>query len=123
MLVPFQPPALREGQTHKGPDYYKSSDSGHAPVIHRTKKGHKPYIVCHHGDLPEATRLNEIRDPKAAVTSSTGRKMYFYSQRDAAESRYRAMCQAQIETNRCLHERHTNIRRKPTTRAAIVVAV
>jgi hypothetical protein len=56
MLVSFQPAVMREGQVHKGPDYYKSSESGHAPVIYKTRDGCKAYIVCHEGDLAEANQ-------------------------------------------------------------------
>jgi hypothetical protein len=114
MLVSFQPAVMREGQVHKGPDYYKSSESGHAPVIYKTRDGCKAYIVCHEGDLAEANQKNRTAEHRA-LASNTNRRMYFYQEPDAALSRFRAMCQAQVEVNRKLHQKHTATRRLRTT--------
>jgi hypothetical protein len=114
MLVSFQPAVMREGQVHKGPDYYKSSESGHAPVIYKTRDGCKAYIVCHEGDLAEANQKNRTAEHRA-LASNTNRRMYFYQEPDAALSRFRAMCQAQVEVNRTLHQKHTATRRLRTT--------
>jgi hypothetical protein len=102
----FNVPNLQLGRSHKGPDYYKSHGSGHAPVIHRSREGHRSYIVCHEGDLQEAITRNKEKRLVLAM-STNGRRMHFYTQKEAADSRFRALCKAQIEANRQVHLTHT----------------
>ena len=116
-LVTQEVSEIKPGQLLKGPDYYKSSQSGHQPVLYRAMTGSKPFIVCRLADLEEAKRANlRSHTGSRTSTSSLGYPIHYFARWDAATTKFRAMCLAQVEMNRQLHQRHLLTRPAPVRR-------